>query len=131
LRRWVEHRLPRPPAGGARSMIARADLVRLLVVLAGDTSPQPAPVIATDGEVYSTRRMHAALCRAVQRSPVLPSPPRAAWQFAASLRDRLQGLPAGSTWDRLVGDECYQSQGLVALGFSPQLTLEHSLEQRV
>lgn len=127
LRRWAEFRLPRPPAGGARSMIARDDLVRLLVLLTTAPLPDVSPLVASDGEVYSTRRLHAALCRALQRRPWLPSPPAGLWRLAATLRDRLQRLPPGSTWERLAGDERYPSRGLAELHFRPTLTFERSL----
>lgn len=127
LRRWVRWRLPAPPAGGARSMIGRDDLARVCVRLGDLRRRVPARLTVTDGEAYTTRRLHAALCRAAQRRPLLPSPPAFLWHLGAAVFDRLQGNPDGSTWARLTGSEISGAEGLEELGVTPSRTFERSL----
>ncbi|MFK8043823.1 NAD-dependent epimerase/dehydratase family protein [Congregibacter sp.] len=128
LRRWANLHLPTPPEGGQRSMIALADLVRLLTLLVEfPLDDKQTFVTVTDGESYSTRRLHAALCTAVQRQPWLPSPPAFVWQVLGRILDTVRGEAPGRTWDRMTGDECYASKGLDVLGFSPSLSFESSL----
>lgn len=112
LQRWVSLGLPRPPAGGARSMIGRRDLVALLVALLQTDEVLPQPLTATDGQQYSTRRLYAALEQALAQRFRLPAPPAAAWRFAAALTDRLRGEPLGALWQRLAGEECYEGDDL-------------------
>ena len=81
----------------------------------------------TDGERYSARRLHEALCRAKGRTPLLPSPPAVVWRLCATLFDWLSGEARGATWERLAGSDCYRSEGLEALAFQPTLTFERSL----
>ncbi|WOJ98464.1 NAD-dependent epimerase/dehydratase family protein [Congregibacter brevis] len=128
LRRWTNLHLPAPPEGGQRSMIALTDLVRLLTLLVElPIEHTQTFVTVTDGESYSTRRLHAALCTAMQRQPWLPSPPAFVWQALGRILDTVRGEAPGRTWDRMTGDECYSSQGLDVLGFSPSLNFESSL----
>lgn len=130
LQRWVSLGLPRPPAGGARSMVGRADLVALLVALLRTDVTLAQPVIATDGQQYSTRRLHAALVRASGRNVRLPSPPAASWRFAAACVDRLRGEPVGALWQRLTGEERYEGDDLSGfLNAAPQ-TFEEVLGLR-
>jgi UDP-glucose 4-epimerase len=127
LQRWVDAHLPRPPAGGARSMVARDDLVRLLLDVMDPRATPPPLVTLTDGEAYSTRRLHAALCRAQGRRPWLPSPPASVWRLACDTFDGLRRSPRGSTWQRIAGQELYPRRGLEDLRFQTRLTFEDSL----
>lgn len=129
LRRWVEARLPRPPAGGARSMIAREDLVRLGVALArAPQVPDVLRITATDGEAYTLRRLHAGLCSALDRTPIVPSPPASIWRLAAGVFDRARGQAPGQTWERLVGTDLVDAVGLEHLGFEAKFSFESSLD---
>jgi UDP-glucose 4-epimerase len=107
LQRWVAARLPAPPPGGGRPMIARDDLVDLLVQLKDWGRTLPDPIIVHDGEHYSALRLYNALCAAQRRGPLLPSPPVALWRAATGLADRVTGQPSGSNWARLQGVEDY------------------------
>jgi len=127
LQRWVDAHLPRPPAGGARSMVAREDVVRLFLAVMDPHASPPPLVTLTDGEAYTTRRLHAALCRAHGRRPWLPSPPAPLWRLACGTFDVLRRAPRGSTWERLAGDDLYLRRGLDALRFRTTLTFEDSL----
>ncbi|EAQ96797.2 Nucleoside-diphosphate-sugar epimerase [Congregibacter litoralis KT71] len=127
LRRWTRLHLPAPPPGGERSMIALADLLALLTHLKNAPLREQTRVTVTDGERYSTRRLHKALCAAGQTQPWCPSPPALFWKAACALLDGIRGESRGSTWARMTGDECYPSSGLDALGFHPRLNFESSL----
>ncbi|MDP5054373.1 MAG: NAD-dependent epimerase/dehydratase family protein [Congregibacter sp.] len=131
LRRWAQLHMPAPPAGGERSMIALDDLVRLLTLLAAHSSPSSSPspslLIATDNHSYSTRRLHAAFCAAMGRTPWIPSPPPPVWRGLCRVLDSLRGETPGRTWARLTGEERYRPTGLASLGFEPILSFEHSL----
>ena len=129
LRRWVTARMPAPPPGGARSMIARDDLVRLCVsVLRRRTGGDPLTITATDGEQYSTERLYRALCDAYGVRALLPSPPVAAWRVAARFVDFIRREVPGSTWERIAGSDLATAAGFDDLGFEPELTFERSLD---
>lgn len=130
LRGWVDLHMPTPPDVGARSMVSREDLVRLAGDLLDLSHPMPERITATDGEVYSLRRLHAALCEARRCRPWLPSPPPAGWRVLAGLFDRLRRIPRGTTWQRLAGHEIHEHQGFEAVGFSPRLNFEACLAGR-
>jgi nucleoside-diphosphate-sugar epimerase len=127
LRRWALLRLPAPPAGAGRSMVARDDVVRLLLELTDPARNVPPLITLTDGELYSTRRIYEAFCRALGRRRILPSPPLVVWRTAAAAFDRLRGDPPGALWERLQGEERYTATGLEDLGFHPVLRLEDCL----
>ncbi|MEM1188626.1 MAG: NAD-dependent epimerase/dehydratase family protein [Pseudomonadota bacterium] len=128
LDRWVRWHLPRPPVGGARSLIARSDVVDLALRLLDSTEEEtPSTVVLSDGEAYTTRRLHLALCRALDRHPWFPSPPLFAWRAACGLVDALRRAPRGASWRRLAGEELYSSKGLKQLGFVPRHSFESAL----
>ena len=129
LQRWVSLHMPRPPAGGERSMIGRGDLIEILVALLHSGDEAPGHLTVTDGQRYSTRRLHEALAQASGRRSPLPSPPAALWRFAAAILDRLRGEEPGSLWERLAGDECYVSDDLTRLLARPPRTFEQVLAQ--
>jgi len=127
LREWARLRLPRPPVGGQRSMISREDLVRLCVLLLQRPSSATLTLTVTDGEGYSTRRLHQAFSDYFQRQPLLPSPPEFVWRGLARLAELLRGERSGALWQRMHDDELYAARGLDTVGFSPRLTLERCL----
>ncbi len=130
LRKWSERHLPRPPSQGGRSMIARDDLVRLLLHLSQvpTRSVQGAPLVASDGEVYSARRMYDAFAASASVRPWLPSPPAFAWRLGCSAMDLVRGEEKGAFWQRLTAEEVYAPEGLDDVGFQTSLTLEEALQ---
>lgn len=127
LRRWTALHLPRPPSGGERSMVARADLTRLLVLLVAAPISDVSLLTVTDGQRYSTQRLHAALCVAMRRRPWLPSPPKAVWKGLSLIVDGVRGEALGRTWSRMTAEDCYPSSGLDSLDFMPTFDFETSL----
>ncbi|MEO0438483.1 MAG: NAD-dependent epimerase/dehydratase family protein [Pseudomonadota bacterium] len=130
LKRWCRWRLPAPPDRGSRSMVARSDLIRLLISLHETPVQLAQPITLTDGQRYSTARIHRAYCAAQAVEPLLPSLPASVWTLSATIYERLRGLPSGSTLDRIFGEELYKNSGLDELGFSTQATLESVLGVR-
>lgn len=131
LERWVHARLPEPPAGGCRSMIARDDLVRLLLQLHDCEIASPLTLVATDGQRYSARRLHQALANALGKPALLPTPPRWLWRGACRAADLLLRAPAGASWQRLQGEEYHQASDLPALcSFRPALQFEDVVSPR-
>ena len=108
-------------------MIGRDDLVALLCEIGAHRGEPLGVLTVTEGERYNTRRLYRAYCDALDKGPLLPSPPAGVWRLASGLLDRLHGEVAGSTWDRLTGDACHQTAGLDALAWQPSLSFEGSL----
>lgn len=109
------------PETGCRAMVARPDLVRLIVRAADRTAVDDAGVVriaATDGEVYSARRIGRALGAC---SPV--GLPRTLWRGISTLRDWAVGAPAGATWSSIGTTHWLGSPSRVD-GWSPRWTLE-------
>lgn len=127
LQRWVSLHMPRPPAGGERSMIGRGDLIEILIALLRIDGELPGFLTVTDGQRYSTRRLHEALAQAAGRRFRLPSPPTALWRFGGGVLDRLRGEVPGSLWQRLTGDECYVSDDLTRFLAQPPRSFEQVL----
>jgi UDP-glucose 4-epimerase len=125
LSRWVDAGLPAPPEGGARAMIARDDLVSLLLRLRTASLQTPSTLTVADGERYTAARLHRAMAAARRKKIVLPSPPRPLWRIAASALDMARRRPRGETWERLQGREFVEASDLPGLtGFSPTLRFE-------
>lgn len=110
LARAVRWGLPRPPAGGRRSMVALDDLVDLLCLIAR-TPPVDGSYtwIACGPGSYSTRDLYDLLRQALDRGRGRAWLPRWAWVAAAGLVDTLGGQPAGFTYERLFGEELYSN----------------------
>lgn len=122
--------LPRPPAGGARSMIAQADLVSLLLLLTDLELQGVHTWIATDGELYSTRRIYDALRSAQGSGPTSAWLPSWCWRGAAALFDLWRGDRGDSTSRKLFGDERFSNDALItATGWQPSQTLESTLQR--
>lgn len=113
------------PDAGCRSMVARPDLVRLIVRVVEDTVVGGAGVVrvaVTDGEVYSARRIGRAL--GVSSHLGLP---QALWRGVSSLRDWSVGATPGSTWSSMASPHWIGSASRVD-GWSPRWTLETLLD---
>ena len=110
---------PLPETGNRRSMIHVDDLVQSLLLVAEDSRANGEILIATDGKPHSSREIYEAMCRAAGKT--VPG-----WSVPKFLFD-LVGLVSPQVRyrvDKLLGDECYSSEKLEALGFKA----EHSLD---
>jgi UDP-glucose 4-epimerase len=112
LARGVRWGMPRPPAGGARSMVGLDDLTRLLqeLMLRGPAGEHT--WIVADGQHYTARNIYDTLCRARGREPGRGWLSAAGWRLACDALDRLRGRPVGSTRDKLLGAELYDASAL-------------------
>ncbi|MFV8817107.1 NAD-dependent epimerase/dehydratase family protein [Haliea sp. E17] len=127
LGRLVAAGLPRPPALGARSMVALADLVELMLLAEREARPGVHTLIAADGESYSTRRIYDALRMAAGKARAHSWLPQWAWRGGAGLVDILRPGPE-PTWQKLFGTELYSNQrARQQLGWVPQQTFEAML----
>ena len=113
--------LPRPPDGGARSMIALPDLVALLCHLSLQPQVGVRTWIVSGDADYSTREIYDALRQAAGKGRGLAWLPRWGWRGAAWLLDRFNNDVAGTSWDKLFGVERYSNRALVASsGWQPR-----------
>ncbi|NQX89145.1 MAG: NAD-dependent epimerase/dehydratase family protein [Halioglobus sp.] len=123
--------LPRPPGGGARSMVALDDLVELLVRIARNP-PSGTHTWIVSGQAYSTRAIYDVLRAAMGKTQGVAWLPRWAWVAASSLLDALTGQPQRSTYLKLFGDELYDGGALQrASAWCPSVRLEHVINQLI
>jgi UDP-N-acetyl-alpha-D-quinovosamine dehydrogenase len=122
--------LPRPPALGARSMIARTDLVELLVHLAGQSISGAHVWIACDGQSYSARDIYELMRAALGKAPGRSWLPVSVWRVLCTMRDAYAKPADGSTFDKIFGTELYDSSALARdCGWQPSLQLVDEVER--
>lgn len=125
LARGVRAGLPRPPAGGARSMIALEDLVEALLLVASSPLEGAHTWIAADSRPYSTRFLYDQLRSAAGRGTGLAWLPAPGWRLAAAVLDLCTGKRGESTYDKLFGTELYSAAALMqATGWRPAVRFE-------
>lgn len=125
LARGVRAGLPRPPLLGARSMVALADLVDLLCIVAEQARPGVQTWIATDGEHYSTRFIYDQLRLAAGKDAGTAWLPTVGWRLAAALLDLLAAGAGDSTFDKLFGTELYSNRAVqAATRWRPRIRLQ-------
>ena len=110
---------PLPETGNKRSMIHVDDLVRVILLIANDDRANEEIFIATDGTPYSSREIYNAMCSALDR-------PIPKWSVPKFLFDMLSLVSPRIKYklNKLLGDECYSSAKLEALGFKAKKTLK-------
>ena len=114
---------PLPENGNKRSMIHVDDLVRAIFLVANDDRTNGEIFIATDGRPYSSREIYSTMCNIVGRSVPKWSMPKFLFNMVAII-----SLKIRYKVDKLLGDECYSSKRLKALGFKAQRTLKEMNE---
>ena len=119
LLRWWPWLLP---SVGHRSMVARGDLVALLINCALGESRAPAgeeTLVATDGAVYDAERISRALSQGMKWG-VMPQ-----WlcRLAGRALDWKKGSKAGTHWRSLSANH-WTGDAPVAAGWQPSVTLE-------
>ena len=110
---------PLPEMGNRRSMIHVDDLVRAILLVADDDRANGEIFIATDGVPHSSREIYDAMCGALDRSIPKWSVPKALFDMVSLLNPRIK-----YKLNKLLGDECYSSTKLEALGFKAKKSLK-------
>jgi len=110
---------PLPETGNRRSMIHVDDLVRAILLVAKDGRANGEIFIATDGTPHSSRYIYNAMCSALDKSIPKWSVPKILFDMASLVNPRIK-----YKLNKLLGDECYSSAKLEALGFKAKKTLK-------
>lgn len=128
--RGIRHGLPRPPAGGKRSMIALQDLVELLCVIARHPPSGVTTWIACSAESYSAREIYDLFHAAGGIGSGIGWLPRWAWWAGARLADMALGRSGEGRYDKLFGTELYSNaEVLSATDWRPQTRLQDAIGQ--
>ncbi|MCB1853537.1 MAG: NAD-dependent epimerase/dehydratase family protein [Halieaceae bacterium] len=123
LARGVRRGLPRPPAGGGRSLVALEDLVEAMLLVSRLAMPGVPTFIVADPRPYSTRALYDQLRLAAGKGTGRAWLPRPLWRLAAAVLDRLGGQRGDSTWHKLFGTELYSAAALTrATGWQPRVS---------
>jgi nucleoside-diphosphate-sugar epimerase len=132
LARAVRCGLPRPPLGGARSMVAGSDLVELMYAIARNPPDGTRTWIVSDGERYTSRDLYDLLRRARGRGTGVAWLPRWGWRLVAALLDLLRPGEAASTYGRLFASELYSNASLLeATSWRPRHRLDEPMALRI
>jgi len=110
---------PLPETGNKRSMIHVDDLVRAILLVAEDDRAIGKIFIATDGTPYSAREIYNTMCNVAGKSIPRWSVPKILFDMASLVNPRIK-----YKLNKLLGDECYSSAKLEALGFKAKKTLK-------
>jgi len=109
---------PLPETGNRRSMIHVDDLVRAILLVAEDKRANGEIFIATDGTPYSSHEIYYAMCKISGKSIPKWSVPKTLFDIASLVSPRVK-----YKINKLLGDECYSSTKLEALGFKAKKSL--------
>jgi len=110
---------PLPETGNRRSMIHVDDLVRAILLVSEDKKANGEIFIATDGTPHSSREIYNAMCIVVGKSIPKWSVPKILFDIVSLMSPRIK-----YKINKLLGDECYSSAKLEALGFKAQKSLK-------
>jgi len=110
---------PLPETGNKRSMIHVDDLVRAILLVADDDRANGEIFIATDGVPHSSREIYNTMCSELKKSISKWSIPKFLFDMASLINPRIKYKV-----NKLLGDECYSSAKLEALGFKAQKALK-------
>jgi UDP-glucose 4-epimerase len=110
---------PLPETGNKRSMIHVDDLVRAILLVADDDRANGEIFIATDGMPHSSREIYNAMCSVSGKSIPKWSVPKILFDIASLVSPRIK-----HKINKLLGDECYFSTKLEALGFKAKKSLK-------
>ncbi len=123
----VRRGLPRPPAGGARSMVSSRDLVELMFLLAAAPPAGVHTWIVSDGHDYTTREIYDLMRRARDLRTGRAWLPAWGWRLAAGLIDLARPGDPLSTYERLFAPERYDNGALIsATGWRPRHRLDEA-----
>jgi len=110
---------PLPETGNRRSMIHVDDLVRAILLISEDKQANGEIFIATDGTPYSSREIYNTMCGVVGKSIPKWSVPKILFDIVSLVSPRIK-----YKINKLLGDECYSSAKLEALGFKAKKSLQ-------
>ena len=110
---------PLPETGNKRSMIHVDDLVRAILLVADDDCANGEIFIATDGTPHSSRDIYNAMCNVLSKPIPKWSIPKGLFNMVSLVNPRIK-----YKLNKLLGDECYSSAKLEALGFKAHKTLK-------
>jgi nucleoside-diphosphate-sugar epimerase len=110
---------PLPETGNRRSMIHVDDLVRAILLVAEDKQANGEIFIATDGIPRSSRGIYNAMCGVTGKLIPKWSVPKTLFDLASLASPRIK-----YKINKLLGDECYSSVKLEALGFKAKKSLK-------
>ena len=110
---------PLPETGNKRSMIHVDDLVRAILLTADDDRANGEIFIATDGTPHSSREIYNAMCNVLSKPIPKWSIPKGLFNMVSLVNPRIK-----YKLNKLLGDECYSSAKLEALGFKAHKTLK-------
>ena len=112
-----------PETGNKRSMIHVDDLVRAILLVAKDNHTNGEIFIATDGTPYSSREIYNAMRDATGKPIPKWSVPKILFDIVGLVSPHIK-----YKINKLLGDECYSSGKLEALGFEARKTLKEMNE---
>ena len=115
-KRWFP---PLPETGNRRSMIHVDDLVQVILLVAEDRRANGEVFIATDGISYSSREIYNSMCNVAGKSNPKWSVPKILFDIVSLVSPRIK-----YKINKLLGDECYSSAKLEALGFKAKKSLK-------
>ena len=120
MRRGIEQGWfpPIPETENRRSMIHVDDLVRALLLVAGDKRANGEIFIVTDGVPHSSGEIYEAICQSVGKTVPQWSVPKIVFEGLSLLSPRIRYKV-----DKLLGDEFYSSAKLEGLGFRAEKSL--------
>jgi UDP-glucose 4-epimerase len=110
---------PLPETGNQRSMIHVDDLVRAILLVAEDKRANREIFIATDGTPHSSREIYDAMCKTSGKPTPKWSVPKILFDLVSLASPRIK-----YKINKLLGDECYSSAKLEALGFKAKKSLK-------
>ncbi len=110
---------PLPETGNRRSMIHVDDLVQAILLVSEDKRANGEIFIATDGTPYSSREIYSSMCGVTGKLIPKWSVPKILFDIASLVSPRIK-----YKLNKLLGDECYSSAKLEALGFKAKKSLK-------
>jgi len=110
---------PLPETGNHRSMIHVDDLVRAILLVAEEKRANGEIFIVTDGVLHSSREIYNAMCGGIGKAVPKWSVPKIFFDIASLMSPRVK-----YKINKLLGDECYSSAKLEALGFKAKKSFQ-------
>jgi len=112
---------PLPETCNKRSMISVLDLVSAIMLITENKRTDGNIYIATDGHQYSSRDIYEAICLANGKKIPSLVVPKTIFFILALIGNVFKFVPFNSyKYQKLFGSECYSSEKLHNLGFSPE-----------